>query len=204
MAPRPITHRYVDPLDVVWLAAAQRMGFRVVRAEDVYAASDGRGTIHIGAPDTLDPDDCLAQMIFHELCHSLVEGAGALDRPDWGLDNVSPGGAEREHACLRLQAHLAEAHGLRQVLAPTTEFRAYYDGLGEPLAPSTDPSAQLARRALARVDVPPWGPHLGRALEATAAIVDATARVGAAEVVDERGRPALHARFSRARAAGSP
>ena len=67
-------HRYIDPLTQVWLGAARRIGLRVVRTPDAYAATDGRGTLAIGDDATLDADDSLAQMIFHELCHSLVEG----------------------------------------------------------------------------------------------------------------------------------
>ena len=54
----------------------------------------------------------LAQLILHELCHALVEGPGALNRPDWGLDNESARDVEREHACLRLQARLAQRQRL--------------------------------------------------------------------------------------------
>lgn len=171
MESRTPTHRYVDPLDAVWLAAARRVGLRVERAPEVHAATDGRGTLVIGTPETLDSDDCLAQMIFHELCHSLVQGRASFEAADWGLDNESDRDLVREHACLRLQAALAARHGLRRVLAPTTDHRAFYDALGDdPLAPSGDPSVVLAREALARAAEPPWAPHLEAALRATGAI----------------------------------
>jgi len=99
---RQVTHRYVDPLTEVWLGAARRIGLRVVRTPDAYAATDGGGTLAIGTEATLDADDSLAQMIFHELCHSLVEGEESFTRPDWGLDNtLEPDW--HEYACQRLQ-----------------------------------------------------------------------------------------------------
>jgi len=168
---REVTHRYVDPLAQVWLAAARRIGVRVVRTPDAYAASDGRGTLAIGADAALDADDSLAQMIFHELCHSLVEGEGSFARPDWGMDNTGPDHDWREHACLRAQWVLAGRHGLRAVFAPTTEFRAFWDQLaGDVLADRADPSVQAAIAALRRVALPPWGPALDEALAATAEI----------------------------------
>ncbi len=171
---RPITHRYLDPLDTLWLGVASRVGFVVRRSPDVFASTDGRGTMTIGSPETLDPDDCLAQMIFHELCHSLTEGRGALGRADFGLDNESARDVIREHACLRLQAKLAGDVGLRSVLGPTTDFRAYYDTLpDDPMADSEDPAVVIARLALGRVDEAPWGPHLRAGLVATAAVLEA-------------------------------
>jgi hypothetical protein len=173
---REPTHRYLDPLAQVWLGAARRIGVRVVRTPDAYAASDGRGTLAIGRDAALDPDDCLAQMIFHELCHSLIEGEQAFARPDWGMDNTGPGNDWREHACLRLQWVLTGRHGLRRVFAPTTEFRAFWDQLaGDPLADRSDPSVHAAIAGLGRVDRPPWGPTLGHALAASAQIAQAAA-----------------------------
>jgi hypothetical protein len=205
MSQRPITHRYMDPLDAVWLAAARRMGLTVIRSAEVYASTDGRGTLAIGAPETLDADDSLAQMILHEICHSLVEGPEGLRRPDWGLCNLSAADLVREHACLRLQAALADRHGLRTVLAPTTDHRPFYDRLGDdPLAAEGEPSVALARAALDRVGAPPWGPHLGRALSATAAIVAQAVDAGAGEVADADGRPLLYGGFSRGPAAERP
>ncbi|HET7504222.1 MAG TPA: hypothetical protein VFK02_24545, partial [Kofleriaceae bacterium] len=178
--PREVTHRYVDPLAAVWLAAARRIGLRVVRTADAYAATDGRGTLAIGSDATLDPDDSLAQMIFHELCHSLVEGEPAFARPDWGMDNTGPEHDGREHACLRVQWVLAGRHGLGAVFAPTTEFRAFWDQLaGDVLADRRDPSVQSAITALRRVGQPPWGPALEEALAASAQIAQAAARFAA-------------------------
>jgi hypothetical protein len=181
-APRQVHHRYLDPLDQVWLATARRIGLRIERSGEVYASTDGGGTLRLGAHATLDADDCLAQMIFHELCHALVEGPASFGHPDWGLDNTGARDVAREHACLRTQATLASRHGLRALLAPTTDFRVFYDHLSEdPLAPGApaaaveDPSIALAWAAVRRAGEPPWAPHLERALHATAVIAGAVA-----------------------------
>ncbi len=170
---REVSRRYEDPLDRVWITAASRVGLEIARTPDAFATTDGRGTLSIGEPRSLDADDCLAQIIFHELCHSLIEGPDSFEVPDWGLDNVDlERDLPREHACLRAQAWLASRHGLRTVLAPTTDHRAFFDALGpDPLA-ADDPSVLLARIGIARAARPPWAPHLARALAATARIVE--------------------------------
>ena len=177
--PREVTSRYIDPLTQVWITAASRIGLRVIRTPDAYAATDGRGTLAIGDARTLDADDSLAQMIFHELCHSLVEGPESFQRPDWGMDNTGPDHDWREHACLRTQFVLTGRHGLRGLFAPTTDFRAFWDSLsGDVLADRTDRSVQAAITALRRAAQPPWAPALGEALEATARIAQAAAPFG--------------------------
>ncbi len=173
------THRYSDPLDCVWLAAAERLGLRVERSAEVYASTDGRGVLEIGAADTLDPDDCVAQMIFHEICHSLVEGEASFGSIDWGLDNLGDGDVWREHATLRVQVVLTQPYGLERVLAPTTDFRAFYDGqLEAPLEPAGAPDVELARIALKRASGAPWAPHLQTALGATRDIARAVVVAG--------------------------
>ncbi len=173
-------HSYLDPLDAIWLTVAARIGFVVARSSEVYASTDGKGLMTIGDASTLDPDDCLAQMILHELCHSLIEGPESLGLPDFGLDNESERDVVREHACLRLQAWLTESHGLREVLAPTTDFRSYYDALPEdPFADGDDPATKLARAGAARSEKPPWAPHLWNALEATAKVLTVARDLGA-------------------------
>jgi hypothetical protein len=174
---RPISARYRDPLDEIWLACAHELGFTVVRTAEAYASSTGDGTILVGTADTLDADDSLAQMMLHELCHALVEGEAAHGRRDWGLANEDDRDLLREHACLRLQAHLAAAHGLRQLLAPTTDWRAFYDGLAaDPFADPAgrrEPSAVAARLGARRAGRAPWAEPLTRALAATRAIAAA-------------------------------
>jgi len=186
--PRSVQHRYVDPLAQIWLHCADRVGLRVVRSADAYASytppgpGERRGTLVIGDDASLDGDDSLAQMIFHELCHSLVQGEDSFDRADWGLDNETDRDAWREHACLRAQAVLAARHGLRAFFAPTTDYRAdFWDRLpADPLSDRGDPSVPAAILAIRRAALPPWAPALGDALAATARVV---AAVGAARDV---------------------
>jgi hypothetical protein len=180
---RRASHRYEDPLDRVWTTCAARVGLRLRRAGDVNAATDGRGTLTLSTDEGLDPDDGLAQMVFHELCHSLVQGAASFEVPDWGLDNFTDIDALRERACLRVQATLSRPHGLRGFFAPTTEYRAFYDALPEDALPVVSLPGDigspevvevlLARRAIARAGRDPWGPHLEDALTATAALIAA-------------------------------
>ncbi|MFK7988158.1 MAG: YkgJ family cysteine cluster protein [Sandaracinaceae bacterium] len=172
---RAIRHRYEDPFDTLWLETARRIGLRVRRSADVFAATDGDGTLTVGAPATLDADDSLAQMIFHELCHSLVEGAESFEVEDWGLDNIDDRHRDNEYACLRTQAVLSRRYGLEVFFAPTTEHRVFYDGLGaDPLA-GDDASVSMARRALSRAARDPWGPHLEEALSATRRVLETLA-----------------------------
>src|SRR5262249_26770549 len=114
-------------IERIWVEAAAAVGLRVRRTRGAYASSDGKGTIEIGEDDLLDRDDAVAQLVFHELCHALVEGERGLSLPDWGLDNTGSRDIAHEHACLRLQVHLTSPHGLRQLMAPTTEYRTYHD-----------------------------------------------------------------------------
>lgn len=168
---RTIKYKYQDPLEVLWLRAAQDMGMRIERSDDVFASWDGNGVLHIGGPDTLDPDDTLAQMIFHETCHALVEGPAGLTQPDWGLQIDNPAHRVREHACLRLQAALAAPHGLRKFFAATTNFRKYYDQLPEdPLLDDGDPATLMARSGWQRLQAGNWNAPLSHALERSAAI----------------------------------
>lgn len=171
---RTVAHRYVDPLAQIWLECAAKVGLRVVRNPDAYASYQ-TGTLTIGSDDTLDADDSLAQMIFHELCHSLVQGPDSFAERDWGLDNETDRDAWREHACLRTQAVLAARHGLRRFFAPTTDYRSdFWDHLPEdPLAPRSDRSVQAAILAIRRAATPPWSPHLEHALARTAQVAAA-------------------------------
>ncbi|MDQ3371031.1 MAG: YkgJ family cysteine cluster protein [Myxococcota bacterium] len=174
--PREVTHKYIDPLAQVWLGAARRIGLRVERTPDAYAATDGNGTLAIAEDRALDADDSLAQMIFHELCHSLVEGEESFAKRDWGMDNTGPDHDWREHACLRVQWVLTGRHGLRALFAPTTDFRAFWDALsGDVLADRTDAGVQAAIAGLRRAAQPPWAPALSEALAATARIAAAAA-----------------------------
>ena len=204
--PRAVTSRYVDPLTEVWVGAARAIGLSVVRTADAYAATDGRGTLAIASDDALDADDSLGQMIFHELCHSLVEGEDAFAKADWGMDNTGPDHDWREHACLRVQWVLAGRHGLCGVFAPTTEFRAFWDRLsGDVLADRTERSVQAAIAALRRAEQPPWAPALSAALAASAQIAGAAAAFASRGVLwaDRTAPPAPHPTGLPAGAAGA-
>ncbi len=188
------THRYDDPLARVWIDCAERIGFRIERTDQAFASTDGRGTILIGADEMLDSDDSLAQMIFHELCHALVEGEEGEGKVDWGIGHSGGRNPWREHACLRLQAYLAAGVGLRAFFAPTTDFRvSFWDSLGEdPFAASPEAggrrerSCVAARLAAWRASRPRWKP-LKEALTASAAIAAIVSRTkrGKAEDADE-------------------
>ncbi|MDP2314979.1 MAG: hypothetical protein Q8P41_18915 [Pseudomonadota bacterium] len=177
---RPVLARYRDPLDLVWLATARRLGLRVRRNPAIFSATDGTGLLELGPFDTLDADDTTAQMILHELCHWITNGLETFHDRDWGfaLD------AEldwREHSCLRLQAGLTERYGLRGMLAPTSQFRDYYDCIPtDVLAPIDDSERErdvcaLAKVALERAAGAPWVEPMTAAFVATAHMRDALA-----------------------------
>jgi hypothetical protein len=168
---RPIDSEYRDPLELVWLRAAHEVGYEIVRSHGVYASFDGQRTLSITHAEHFDPDDCLGQMLFHELCHALVAGSDGRKQQDWGLENVDYRDAVQEKATNRLQAALTRPHGLRWLFGTTTDFRDYYDALPEdPLADGDDPAIELARRAWAEAQTPPWHAALQSALRRTAAI----------------------------------
>lgn len=201
--PRAITHAYADPLDLAWLAAAAALGWRVLRSSEVFASWDGKHTLTLSTAEHLDADDSLAQLIFHEICHALVEGEAALALVDWGLCNRDERHLVHEHACHRLQAALAGEHGLRTLLAPTTEHRPYYDALPQdPLASApevaavradaeatpraqwaehTDPALPLARAGWERAQREPWASALQTALSASAALAAVVAPLAPAD-----------------------
>ena len=177
---RSVDARYVDPLDHIWLSAAAELGLKVRRASLGYATTDGRGGLSIAPPAELDPDDCLAQIILHELCHALVQGEDSFGKPDWGLVNDGDsaryqGDTVREQACLRVQAALLRRYGLRRLLGPTTDFRAFYDALPrDPLLASAPGEPELAialaTQGLGRAARPPFLKPLHLALRATAEV----------------------------------
>ncbi|MFO1000704.1 MAG: hypothetical protein U0936_10210 [Planctomycetaceae bacterium] len=170
---RTIDRKYADPVDLIWLHAATEMGMRIERSAEVNASWNGAGVLTIGTPETLDPDDCLAQMILHESCHALCEGEQSLHKPDWGLESFNPDKKVREHACLRLQAMFADRYSMRSFYASTTMFRRYYDLLpADPLGDGDDPAIQIAREAWERANIGPWAKPLDDALRRTAMIAD--------------------------------
>jgi Putative zinc- or iron-chelating domain len=175
---RTIAHRYRDPVDEIWVAAAQRLGLTIARSDAVYASYDGKGGLTLSDRAHFDPDDSLAQLIFHELCHALVAGDAAMRSPDWGLCNTDGSDLVREHACHRLQAALSARHGLRGFFAVTTDHRGYWDALpADPLAPAAsgdaDPAIELARAAWLRARRGLWAETLQGALAATQRVASA-------------------------------
>jgi len=171
---RSIESRYDDPLDLVWLRVASEFGMQVVRSAEVYAHWDGEQTLSLARAEDMDPDDCLAQLIFHEICHALVEGPESHSLEDWGLSNRDDRDLIQEYACHRVQAALADRHGLREFLAVTTDHRPYFDALpSDPLAPGDDPAISPALAGWERATLGPWAERLEGALAVTATIAGA-------------------------------
>ena len=148
--------------------AASGCGFRVERGDAAYASTDGKGTILVGPPETLDADDSLCQLVLHELCHALVQGEQSWTQVDWGLCNTDDRDDVAEAACLRLQAHLAAgAWPARGARARPPPGGRYYQALPADAAgaPPTAPTscacalraagARPGRAARARAGDPP-------------------------------------------------
>ena len=170
---RPIRSRYVDPCELVWLTTASRLGLHIRRSPFVFSATDGSGRLQLSTRADLDADDCLAQMVLHEICHWCTNGLDTFAERDWGFDLDGPTDP-REHAALRLQAWLADHVDLRTMFGPTGVYRQYYDRIpDDPCAPINDSEWErhvvgLARDAIERIQSAPWDPHVVRAMQATA------------------------------------
>jgi hypothetical protein len=154
-------------IDEIWLHAAGQLGFAVIRSESAYASTDGRGTIIVGTDDTLDIDDCVAQLVFHELCHALVEGESKLQEIDWGLENTNERDISREYSALRLQAHLSDSAELRTYMPPTTQWRPYYESLPNIAIDGNDEAADVVRAVIRSSLFARWEPILLGALAST-------------------------------------
>jgi hypothetical protein len=171
---RTIEARYLDPLDLVWYATARELGLTPIRRNPaIFSMTDGTGRLELAPRADLDPDDCVAQMIFHEICHWIVNGVDSFHERDWGFpltDEIDV----RELACQRLQAGLADRYGLRGMFGVTGVFRQYYDRIPsdvlEPLDQTETEAVACAeaKAALLRADGPPWAGPVSRALAATA------------------------------------
>lgn len=164
--------------------AAGQLGFDVTRTDAAYATFDGVRGIAIGVPNTLDADDCVAQLVFHELCHALVEGDLGLTQMDWGLSNFDDADLRREYAALRVQAHLADGHGLRLLMAPTTSWRPYYEALTSDALAGDDEAAELARAVIHTNLYLRWAPVLGSTLRSTRACLERRNAVCADKAAD--------------------
>jgi len=172
---RPILSRYLDPLELLWLATARRLGFTVRRDPAIFSRTDGSGMLWLGPRADLDPDDTVSQMLFHEICHWATNGVETFHEEDWGFP-LEEYDDPREFASLRLQAWWADRYGLRGMFGPTGKYRQYFDRLGaDPLAP-LDASPEeaeivaIAHVALATAQRPPFAPTVDAALQATAAL----------------------------------
>lgn len=170
---RPVNTRYVDPLEVIWLATATRLGLTIRRNPEVFSMSDGTGMLWFSTREHLDEDDNLGQMLFHEVCHWVTNGIETFDQRDWGFP-LYDGTCPKEHAALRLQAWWSARHGLRGWMGPTGWYRQYYEQIpADPLAPIDDTPWEAAVGTLARAAVQTarhprvWGP-VDAALAATA------------------------------------
>jgi len=189
---RPIDANYRDPLELIWLTCAERLGMTIARSGEVFASWNGADTLTLSDYAGFDPDDSLAQLIFHEICHALIEAPAGLRKPDWGLENIDDRHLTREHGCHRLQAALAGRYGLRTFFAVTTDHRPYYDALPpDPLAPCDDPALALALAAWPAATRGDWSGPLHDALKATAAMAAAVAPAAGPESLWSRATP-LH------------
>ena len=172
---RPIHARYVDPVDIIWLSTAHELGLTIRRHPEVFGMTEGDGILHLGDRDSLDPDDSVLQMVLHEICHWITNGIDAYDKRDWGFE-MDSGIDPREHACQRLQCHLADSVGLRDMLGATGEFRQYWDRIPKDPTEPMDGSAweaavcEIAEAAITRAHKPPFFGPLSKALHTTAAI----------------------------------
>jgi len=174
---RPIEARYVDPCELMWLSTAQRLGIHIRRSPLVFSATDGSGRLQLSTRDDLDPDDCLAQMLLHEICHWCTNGVETFEERDWGFALDGPTDP-REHSALRLQAWLADQVGLRDMFGPTGIYRQYYNKIPKDPTEAIDDSdwehtvCECAKTAIARIQEPPWHPHVIEAMHATARLRD--------------------------------
>ena len=173
MFERTVSNHYEDPVDLIWTRAANDLGLKIHRSADAFAAYDGKGTLTIAEASHFDADDCLAQMIFHEICHWLVAGKRGDKMEDWGLTNIDDRDLVYEYAAHRVQAALAHPFGLRNFMAVTTDWRPYWDALPDnPLLGDDDPATPIAREAFYLAQSEPFKSVLDRSLTATAVIAD--------------------------------
>lgn len=152
--------RALRALDERWITLLQEeFNASLQRSSDAYVSwlADTR-TLIVSPDHELDPDDTIAQIVLHELCHHLVEGLASDQSDDWGLDNMSDEHLANEYAALRLQAAITDAHGLRPWLNPTTDHRWFHASLqADPLQDAVHPPSDQASVRLAQRGWESWG-----------------------------------------------
>ncbi len=129
---------------------------RLERTDQAYATTDGRGRLAIATPSGMDPDDCVAR-----------DGAARGSAVPWckgetastyrtrGLCNETARDVILEHACAAPAGSSARSPwSPANTLAPTTDYRAFYDALPPDPFAARDAGEQeevlLARAAYAR------------------------------------------------------
>ena len=122
-------YRALASLDEHWLSFPQALGFDIVRGSESFVSFDGEGVLNVAPDEDLDPDDTVAALVLHELCHCAVAGERRRRMADWGLTYAAEPDLRFEHAALRLQRSLAASVGIQDLLHPTTVHRSYYDAL---------------------------------------------------------------------------
>ena len=185
-------YRQLNAVDDAWLGFCERVGFDVTRTSDAFVSYDGEHSLNIAPAGDLDPDDSVAALALHELCHLAVRGDAGFDERDWGLTYLAEGDLSDEYAALRLQRWLASSAGLQELLHPTTEHRPYYDALAtvdsggstpwpaldDPRFVGQDERARaLATRGRRWLTSQPWWPELCALLRRTAETAE-TAETG--------------------------
>lgn len=202
---RSISEEYRDPLELIWLEVAARLGWRIERSDSVYASWDGESVLTLSVSSDFDPDDHLAQLIFHEICHALVAGARGRKKLDWGMENYDDRDIVFEHACHRLQAHLAQQYGLRDFFAVTTDHRIYWDSLPKrTLAMGDDPAIELAQNGDIDARQEPWKGAIEYGLSKTAELARVLGSALPSQQLWSKIRPPHPSGFFEARASEVP
>ena len=179
-----MTHDYAPwralrALDERWITfLREHFNAKLQRSPDAYVSwLADRRTLIVSPDHDLDPDDTIAQIVLHELCHHLVEGHHSDQFDDWGLDNITDQHLANEYAALRLQAAILDPHALRPWLNPTTDHRWFYESLhAHPLQSPAHPETDATSTALAREGWDRWlswdlRPRIQDELETAAALL---------------------------------
>ena len=77
---RRVTARYIDPLEVIWIACASDLGWSVQRSAEVFASWDGAGRLTLGRDGDLDGDGVI------NADDSDIDGDGIINIDDSDID----------------------------------------------------------------------------------------------------------------------